>query len=320
MPSTSIGVQGKDNSMEKTEQPNATKLVSPWKEIRGKAAAKGAVTQGTNEQLNSTNEFGFLREHDTRFMAKGRKGGGGQSRLEGRVDSKKLLWVKLKQIESSQQGPWLAMGDFNAIQKVEHRLIGSTVQEAEIKDFESFLIENNILVLRTTGREFSWTNGHTYTMIDWALVNISWMLDMPTSEVILLDPGYSDHSPLSLSFAKEDTRVDLKIRMYRQQLRDIQSHMRQPDQPQDVIDLEKEAKKNLEKWLNIEESIVRQKSKVSGPQWYDFQYDPMTSTYYCIIWSSDHSSLQLLQTSDLPFNPMTSWYDRGIQSSDLLHT
>ncbi|KAM3281490.1 hypothetical protein P3S67_028512 [Capsicum chacoense] len=97
------------------------------------------------------------------------------------------------------------MGDFNAIYKVEHRLIGSTVQEAEIKDFESFLIENNMLVLRTTGREFSWTNGHTYTMIDWALVNISWMLDVPNSELILLDPGHSDRSPLSLSFAKEDT-------------------------------------------------------------------------------------------------------------------
>ncbi|KAM3285030.1 hypothetical protein P3S67_023829 [Capsicum chacoense] len=97
------------------------------------------------------------------------------------------------------------MGDYNAIHKVEHRLIGSNVQEAEIKDFKSFLIENNMSVLRTTGREFSCTNGHTYTMIDWALENISWMLDMPTSEVILLDSGYSDHSPLSLNFAKEDT-------------------------------------------------------------------------------------------------------------------
>ncbi|PHT55880.1 hypothetical protein CQW23_04366 [Capsicum baccatum] len=121
------------------------------------------------------------------------------------VDSRKLLWGKLKQIESSQQGPWLAMGDYNAIHKVEHRLIGSNVQEAEIKDFKSFLIENNMSVLRTMGREFCWTNGHTYTIIDWALENVSWMLDMPTSEVILLDPGYSDHCPLSLNFAKEDT-------------------------------------------------------------------------------------------------------------------
>ncbi|KAM3250209.1 hypothetical protein P3L10_004278 [Capsicum annuum] len=97
------------------------------------------------------------------------------------------------------------MGDYNAIHKVEHRLIGSNVQEAELKDFKSFLIENNMSVLRAMGREFSWTNGHTYTMIDWALVNVSWMFDMPTSEVILLDPGYSDHSPLSLSFPKDDT-------------------------------------------------------------------------------------------------------------------
>ncbi|KAM3283804.1 hypothetical protein P3S67_022602 [Capsicum chacoense] len=174
------------------------------------------------------------------------------------------------------------MGDYNAIHKVEHRLIGSNVQEAELKDFKSFLIENNMSVLRAMGREFSWTNGHTYTMIDWALVNVSWMFDMPTSEVILLDPGYSDHSPLSLSFPKDDTSKakpfkfinhlaqhenfqEIVMRAWNQRHRGgkmYDSHMRQPSQPKDVIDLEKKVKKNLEKWLNVEESIVRQKSRL----------------------------------------------------------
>ncbi|WMV45507.1 hypothetical protein MTR67_038892 [Solanum verrucosum] len=52
--------------------------------------------------------------------------------------------------------------------------------------------------------------------------------------------------------------------MYRQQLQDIQSSMRQPGQPTSLIETKREAKLNLEKWLNVEESIMRQKSRV---QW-----------------------------------------------------
>lgn len=51
--------------------------------------------------------------------------------------------------------------------------------------------------------------------------------------------------------------------MYRQHLHDTQSTMRHPGQARDIIEMEKKVKANLEKWINIEESIVKQKSKSS---------------------------------------------------------
>lgn len=58
--------------------------------------------------------------------------------------------------------------------------------------------------------------------------------------------------------------VEARIKLYRQQLQDVQSSMRQPGQPTSLIETEREAKLNREKWLNVEESIMRQKSRV---QW-----------------------------------------------------
>lgn len=58
--------------------------------------------------------------------------------------------------------------------------------------------------------------------------------------------------------------VETRIKKYRQQLQDIQSSMRKPGQPTSLLEAEREVKLNLEKWLNVEESILRQKSRV---QW-----------------------------------------------------
>jgi len=69
--------------------------------------------------------------------------------------------------------------------------------------------------------------------------------------------------------------VQSRIRMYRQHLHDIQYTMRNPGQAHDIIELEKEVKLNLEKWLNIEESIMKQKSRV---QW--LQLGDGNTTYF----------------------------------------
>jgi len=58
--------------------------------------------------------------------------------------------------------------------------------------------------------------------------------------------------------------VEVRIKMYRQQLQDIQRAMRQPGQPLSMIETERETKLNLEKWVKVEENIMRQKSRV---QW-----------------------------------------------------
>ncbi|WMV29674.1 hypothetical protein MTR67_023059 [Solanum verrucosum] len=160
-------------------------------------------------------------------------------------------------------------------------------------------------ILRHNRREFTWTNGHTYSRIYWALVNVKWMFDMQSLEVKVLSRGCSEHSPFCIALMKEE---DIRhkpfkflnhlakhenfqkivqrawqqrpsngtiIRMYRQDLYDIQYTMRNPGQAHDIIEFEMEVKLNLEKWLNIEKSIIKKKSRV---QW--LQLGDGNTTYF----------------------------------------
>ncbi|XP_049414574.1 uncharacterized protein LOC125877273 [Solanum stenotomum] len=187
--------------------------------------------------------------------------------------------------------------------------------------------------LRASGREYTWTNGHTYRTIDWGLVNARWMMTMALHELFIMDPECSDHSPLSLYLAQdEDTRprpfkflnhvaghekfpkiieemwskrrgrcrmadiwrnlkhikkamkhlnatefgaVEERINSCRHQLAMAQEDMRAPGQPMEKIEAEKQIKLQLEKWLNVEESIMRQKSKV---QW--LKLGDATTTFF----------------------------------------
>jgi len=57
------------------------------------------------------------------------------------------------------------------IHKGEDRIVGSPVIDAEIRDFDDYLRDTSMTILKHIGRDFTWTNGHTNSRIDWALVN-----------------------------------------------------------------------------------------------------------------------------------------------------
>ncbi|XP_075086529.1 uncharacterized protein LOC142169193 [Nicotiana tabacum] len=109
------------------------------------------------------------------------------------------------------------MEDYNAIRSWEDRPIGNTVQELEIMDFNNFIDDIALVEMRTSGRSFTWTNGHTYSKIDRALVNAEWMLQMPHLEVRLMDPVCSDHSSLSITFEDNEDK-DPKLLKFLNQL------------------------------------------------------------------------------------------------------
>lgn len=58
------------------------------------------------------------------------------------------------------------MGDYNAIRSEEDRPIDNHVQDVEMRDFNSFIDDTGLVKMRTKGRNFIWTNGHTYSRID----------------------------------------------------------------------------------------------------------------------------------------------------------
>ncbi|KAH0778089.1 hypothetical protein KY290_009500 [Solanum tuberosum] len=274
---------------------------TPWKEVRGKSTAKGGLN--FDKGITSTaNEFNVLHDHAIRLVVRSLSRGCRFSctAIYGMhtIEDRKSLWGKRRSINLRQQGPWLSMGYYNAIHRAEARLIGSTVHEAETKDFDSFFKDTRMAILRANGREFTWNNGHTYSRNDWEedrrhrpfkflnhlaqhgefqrTVQMAWQQSHNTSTMYGV---WQKLKRVKITLKElnivEYQGVETRIRMYRQQLHDLQSTMRQPGQSTEILQLEKEVKENLEKWLNIKESILKQKSRV---QW--LQLGDGNTTYY----------------------------------------
>ncbi|XP_075096595.1 uncharacterized protein LOC142174657 [Nicotiana tabacum] len=112
------------------------------------------------------------------------------------------MWQKLRQINSLQQGPWLAMGDFNAVLNSQDRQHSTIIQDMETKDFREFMSDTGMNELPSIGWDYTWTNNHTYSRIDRGLVNIDWMMTMPSLSIQILEPSFSDHSPLKLMISQ----------------------------------------------------------------------------------------------------------------------
>ncbi|KAK4706884.1 hypothetical protein R3W88_033601 [Solanum pinnatisectum] len=192
--------------------------VEKWEETRGKSTTKGQRQHMGMAKISIANDFGPLHDHDTRRVADMGKGFGGAVKVECKginakfsfttiyglhtIVDRRSLWEQLRRIYNNQQTPWVAMGDYNIIHRGEDRMVGSPVTDAEIKDFDYYLRDASMTILKDIGRDFTWTNGHTYSRIDWALVNTRWMVTMPSMEVQILDHGCSNHSPLSINFVQ----------------------------------------------------------------------------------------------------------------------
>lgn len=53
------------------------------------------------------------------------------------------------------------------------------------------------------GRDYIWTNDHTYHKIDRALENIDWVLQMSVVKVNVLNPEFSNHTSIKLELGKD---------------------------------------------------------------------------------------------------------------------
>lgn len=57
------------------------------------------------------------------------------------INDRKTLWQKLRQINITQQGPWIAMGDYNAVLQVTDRQHGTEVRDIEVKDLKEYMMD-----------------------------------------------------------------------------------------------------------------------------------------------------------------------------------
>ncbi|XP_019236893.1 PREDICTED: uncharacterized protein LOC109217117 [Nicotiana attenuata] len=110
------------------------------------------------------------------------------------IEARKELWEELKGVSISVQRPWQ---------------FGNPVQENEIRDYNDFIQASGMIELRAIGRKYTWSNGQIWSRIDRALVNAEWLMTAAITEVMILNPGISDHTPLSIQL-KDDVHISPK--------------------------------------------------------------------------------------------------------------
>ncbi|XP_016437438.1 uncharacterized protein LOC107763466 [Nicotiana tabacum] len=212
------------------------------------------------------------------------------------------------------------MGDFNSVLNSQDRQHDTIIQDMKTKDFRKFISDIGMNELPIVGRDYTWTNNHTYSRIDRGLVNINWMMTIPSLCIQILEPSFSDHSLLKLMISQMQRKkvslfkffnciadhpqfikgieqvwnttgdvgklqgvwnklkrvkqvikglntqhykgVEDRIKETRRELQEVQEKMGCRMMNTELVEKEKELKSNLEKWILIEESIYRQRSRV----------------------------------------------------------
>ncbi|XP_019235628.1 PREDICTED: uncharacterized protein LOC109215961 [Nicotiana attenuata] len=163
-----------------------------WQIVRNKSATKGSYNKG--QRSNSGEGTTTLTTAEQFIHA-----------IYGlhTIEDRRGLWDGLRNIQRSQQDPLLAMGDYNAVLQAEDRKYGNPVSEIETKDFSDFLFDTGVTEMKSVGREYTWTNTRIYSKIDRALVNSEWCIKYHYLEANIMDPHFSDHSPLCFKLKEE---------------------------------------------------------------------------------------------------------------------
>ncbi|XP_058759242.1 uncharacterized protein LOC131632512 [Vicia villosa] len=122
------------------------------------------------------------------------------------ITKRKILWEDIEEYSRSIKGPWLIIGDFNNVLKINDRIGGKEVQSNEYVDLESMLQTLGLTEHDTRGSPYTWSNKHTtrviYSIIYRALCNTDWFLKYPDSDLEILKPHISDQNPLRLTLQK----------------------------------------------------------------------------------------------------------------------
>ena len=110
-------------------------------------------------------------------------------------------WELLRLIKSVVDGPWICIGDFNAIQDSTEKLSKRQPQYSQINDFCDALDHCHLQDLGFRGYKYTWNNkrpgdANTRLRLDRATATTEWRGRFPLSFVTHLPPHASDHLPI----------------------------------------------------------------------------------------------------------------------------
>lgn len=116
-----------------------------------------------------------------------------------------MTWNELRGLHFSVgSDPWLLIGDFNAVRRLNERSNHDNFDHTAAASFNSCIEDIDIDDLPAKGFWFSWSNrsggmGLIKSRIDRAMVNHVWQDTFTESEAVFTAPGISDHCPLLVS-------------------------------------------------------------------------------------------------------------------------
>lgn len=120
------------------------------------------------------------------------------------IAEKRALWSALISWRCScHVDAWCLVGDFNAVRNADERRGSSGTlnsQRLEMREFNDFIYEMELLDLPLAGRKFTWRrpNNQAKSRIDRYIVSAEWNVLWPNCSQLVLDRNISDHSPLLL--------------------------------------------------------------------------------------------------------------------------
>ncbi|XP_074314105.1 uncharacterized protein LOC141649310 [Silene latifolia] len=221
--------------------------------------------------------------------------------------ARERLWDELRQLATIVTN-WIVLGDFNIVRAMEERIGPHPPSLTEIMAFNQCLLDSNLDDAQGFGCEHTWTNKQdvdtrVWSKLDRLLTNASWLVEFPHTQVTVLHPGISDHSPLLVQI-KENYQIRRRhqfIALHKANYSGLAAKVKQAKQiletcqkqvqlnPLDINLLTRE-KKLLEKYWTLrktERSSLIQRAKIQ-----DINYnDASTSYFYVKIATRKHQSI-----------------------------
>ncbi|GKV32054.1 hypothetical protein SLEP1_g40687 [Rubroshorea leprosula] len=115
------------------------------------------------------------------------------------LSGKRVLWAELKILVLDRQGYWCIAGDFNAVRNEEEKK-GSRGVTIEMREFNNFIQETELVDIPLVGRKFTWyqSNGNSMSRIDRFLLSEGWLTKWSEARQWGLSRTVSDHCPILL--------------------------------------------------------------------------------------------------------------------------
>lgn len=126
-------------------------------------------------------------------------------------EERQALWVSLKDFSLDQDCPWILLGDFDSIRHPREKRGRIDGPSSHSEDFNKFISECGLTEPRLQGSVFTWSKkvvGQDRIVCRLGRAPIIWDFFQlcPTMQLITLNPGISDHSPILLHFDRFQPR------------------------------------------------------------------------------------------------------------------